>query len=121
MKTITKRIAALMLILSLCILCAACSIQTSTSTSKGFQASFTDMKSDQTGSCELKEGDKLDAKIENKSGSFSITVGILGEEPIYQNGDAKTESFTLEIPKTGTYMFCVSGQGSSGSVSFTCK
>ena len=121
MKTITKRIAALMLILSLCILCAACSIQTSTSTSKGFQASFTDMKSDHTGSCELKEGDKLDAKIENKSGSFSITVGILGEEPIYQNSDAKTESFTLEIPKTGTYLFIISGQGSSGSVSFTCK
>lgn len=34
---------------------------------------------------------------------------------------AKTKSFTLEIPKTGTYMFSVSGQGCSGSVSFTCK
>ena len=85
MKTITKRIAALMLILSLCILCAACSIQTSTSTSKGFQASFTDMKSDHTGSCELKEITHLVAEAMKDEDLRLFMVSLAGN--IYEAGE----------------------------------
>ncbi len=40
-----------------------------------------------------------------------------GEE-IYRGDDASSGSFSLEIPKTGTYKFSVTGTNAKGSVSF---
>lgn len=66
----------------------------------------------------LSEKDKLQVEIVQAEGSVDVTVGIDGEEPIYQ-GNALTEiGFTLNIIKTGKYRISVMGNNAKGYVLF---
>ncbi len=67
---------------------------------------------------ELKEGTIIDVIIENESGRVDILVAEVDGEKIYRGDDASSSSFSLEIPKTGTYKFSVTGTNAKGNVSF---
>lgn len=67
---------------------------------------------------DLEEGTIIDVVIEDESGRVDILVTEVDGEEIYRGDDASSGSFSLEIPKTGTYKFSVKGTNAKGSVSF---
>lgn len=64
---------------------------------------------------ELKAGDVLECRVVREAGS--VNAYILEEDGglLYEGRDLSTGSFTLEIPKDGTYEVCVTGRQAAGS------
>lgn len=72
----------------------------------------------ETHEMKLEEGVFVDVIIENKSGSVDILVADANGKEIYKGDNASSGKFSLNIPKTGTYKFSVTGSKAKGSVSF---
>ncbi len=66
----------------------------------------------------MSEKDKLQVEIRQTEGNVDVTIGIDGEEPIYQGNALTKISFTLNINKSGKYRISVTGNNAKGYVSF---
>ncbi len=77
---------------------------------------------DKEESAELKltEGDQIQVTISHTEGNVDVIVGQVGEEPIYKGTEQENADFILTIPKTGCYLFSVTGHRAKGEISFTC-
>jgi hypothetical protein len=71
-----------------------------------------------TSEMKLKKGTKINVVIESKSGKVDVLVVDANGEKIYKGDNADSGKFTIEIPKTSTYKFSVTGSNAKGSVSF---
>lgn len=65
----------------------------------------------------LVEGDSLRVVIDNADGEVDLSVGVEGEEPVYEGKSLTTFSFTLTISAHGSYLIEVIGHDARGSVS----
>jgi hypothetical protein len=66
----------------------------------------------------LEEGTIINVTIENKSGQLDIVVAGTSGQEIYKGNNAVSGNFTVQIPKTDTYKFSITGRKAKGSVSF---
>ncbi len=66
----------------------------------------------------LERGATIKVNVENKSGYLLILVADTNGEEIYRGDNLTSSVFSLEIPKTGTYKFSVTGSDAKGSVKF---
>ena len=70
---------------------------------------------------EMKEGDIIDVEIVSDSGNLAVTIQKGDEDPIYSGNELPTSSFSVGVPKEGTYTITVTGKKAKGSVSFRIK
>ncbi len=66
----------------------------------------------------LEEGTIINVIVESKSGRLDILVTGSNGEKIYKADDAASGKFSLNISKTDTYKFIVTGKNAKGSISF---
>lgn len=89
-----------------------------TGNDKQFIMEYTVLNKTQTHQMKLEKGASIDVIIENKSGRLDILIVNEEGEKLYRADDASTGKFSLEIPKTDTYSFSITGNKAKGSVSF---
>lgn len=89
-----------------------------TGNDKQFIMDYTVLNKTELHEIRLKEGDKIDVIIENKSGRIDILVTDTEGKEIYRGDNASSGKFSLKIQKTDTYKFSVAGSKAKGSVSF---
>lgn len=65
----------------------------------------------------LEEGDSLRVVIDNADGEVDLSVGIEGQDPVYEGKSLRTFSFTISISAHGSYLIEVIGHDARGSVS----
>ena len=66
----------------------------------------------------LEKGTTINVVIKNKYGNLHIFVSNSNGEEIYKGDNPTSGKFSLEVPKTDTYKFSVTGSNANGSVSF---
>lgn len=66
----------------------------------------------------LEEGDSLRVSVAQEAGTVDVTVGMEGQNPVYEGKGLTDFDFTLGIPESGTYQISVTGHGARGSVAF---
>lgn len=64
------------------------------------------------------QGEKIIVEGINLSGDLTLSVDDMRGNNIYKNRSVKREQLTLEIPRTGKYVFSVVGTKAKGTVSF---
>ncbi|MGN0160615.1 MAG: hypothetical protein ACI4AQ_04435 [Lachnospiraceae bacterium] len=69
----------------------------------------------------LEEGDFVDVSIGLISGEILISIGKVGESPIYEGRNPEPESFRVNITESGDYLISVTGKQAEGSISFQIK
>ena len=69
----------------------------------------------------LEENDIVEVVIIRKGGELNILVSDPEGQPIYRADDASSGKFALEMTKSGSYMFRVTGDHASGKVSFILR
>jgi hypothetical protein len=115
---------SIFLILSMLILVIAtgCSEQvfdgSRTSNDAQFVMDYSILNCAKTHEIKLKKGAIINVIIESESGRVDILVEEVNGEEIYKGDNATSNEFSLNIVKTGTYMFTVTGNDAKGSVSF---
>jgi hypothetical protein len=104
------------------ILATACNKQvfngSRTSNDAQFILQYSILNSTKTHEIKLEKGSIINVIIESKSGSVDVFVEDAEGEKIYKGDDTASGKFSLEIPKTSTYKFSVTGKNAKGSVSF---
>lgn len=101
----------------------ACSKQSSfdgsrTGNNEQFIMEYNVLNDTQTHEMELEQGVIIDVTIENIKGRLDVIVANVNGGEIYRGNDASSGHFLIEIPKTGTYLFTVTGSKAKGGVSF---
>lgn len=66
----------------------------------------------------LVEGDSLAVELSCSEGYVSVTVGLDGDEPIYEGSRIENAEFTLNVHNGGDYRVSVIGHGARGSAEF---
>ncbi len=66
----------------------------------------------------LKSGSTVKVAVFQEEGSVDITVGIDGENPIYEGHGLVDITFTLNVDQSGTYRITVTGHNAKGSITF---
>ncbi|AEY66089.1 hypothetical protein [Clostridium sp. BNL1100] len=89
-----------------------------TGNNKQFIVDYNVLNCTKTHQMELERGTTIKVVVESKSGRVGILVEDSKGDGIYNNINAISEKFSLEIPRTDTYNFSVSGTDAKGSVSF---
>ncbi len=89
-----------------------------TGNDKQFIVDYNVLNCTKTHQMKLKKGTTVKVVVESKSGRVGILVEDTKGDDIYNNINAISENFSLEIPRTDTYNFSVSGSEAKGSVSF---
>lgn len=118
-----KKLSILM-ILSMLILVIAtgCSKQVfdgnRTSNDAQFVMEYSILNCTKTHEIKLEKGAIINVIIESNSGRVDILVEEVNGEEIYKGANATSNEFSLNVDKTGTYMFTVTGNNAKGSVSF---
>lgn len=64
------------------------------------------------------QGEKIIVEGINLSGDLTLSVDDMRGNNIYKKRSVKREQLTLEIPRTGKYVFSVVGTKAKGTVSF---
>ena len=129
-RTLKKRIArtAVQVLLSalclaLCLLPAGCGSPsafegTRTKSESGFWMEYSILDREETADLTMAEGEELEVRIHHTAGDVDVTVGRVGEEPVYQGSGQTNAEFAVTIPKAGTYRISVTGHRAKGSVFF---
>ncbi|MBE6726463.1 MAG: hypothetical protein E7576_14930 [Ruminococcaceae bacterium] len=91
---------------------------TRTSGETGFWMEYAILDREETADLPLKEGEELQVRIQHTVGDVDVTVGKVGEEPIYKGSGQTNAEFSLTIPKSGTYRISVTGHQAKGSIFF---
>lgn len=89
-----------------------------TSNDEQFIMDYSVLNKTETHKMKLKQGSIINVSIENKSGRVDILVANAEGKEIYRGDNADSSKFSLEIPKTDTYKFSVTGNKAKGGVSF---
>lgn len=85
----------------------------------GFRMEYSMLNREESADLTLMEGDCLRVSLSHTDGSVNVTVGMEGQEPIYQGNGQQNADFILEIAESGNYHISVSGHQAKGSISFT--
>ncbi|MGH4119512.1 hypothetical protein [Clostridium sp.] len=115
---------SLLMILSILIIVIAmgCSKQEfdgdDTSNDTQFAMEYSVLNCTKTHEIKLEKGAIINAIIISKSGDVDVLVEEINGEEIYKGDNASSSEFSLNVDKTGTYMFTVTGNNAKGSVSF---
>jgi hypothetical protein len=83
-----------------------------------FITDYSILNGTKTSEMKLKEGTKINVVIESKSGNVNVLIADANGEKIYKGDNATSGKFSLTVPKTGTYIFSVTGHNAKGGVSF---
>jgi len=104
------------------IIATGCGKQTFNGSSTGndeqFVLDYSVLNCTKTHDIKLEKGATINVIIENKSGRVDVFVEDVDGEKIYKGDDASSGKFSLEIPKTSTYKFSVTGTNAKGNISF---
>lgn len=90
----------------------------STGNDEQFIIDYSIMNCNKTNDMKLEKGANINVIIENKSGHLDILITNSSREKIYKGDDATSGEFSIEVPKTDTYKFSVTGKNAKGRVSF---
>lgn len=77
---------------------------------------FVSMNTTETQMFKLHAGDLLEGQVEKRSGKISIQIEAVGGETVYEDADADSGSFTVEVPESGSYWVSVTGREAAGKV-----
>ena len=118
-----KAITAILLVM--CLLFAGCEGKSSfdgvrVSSETEFRMEYSILDKEESAEMKLTEGDQIQVHISHTTGNVDVTVGQNGEEPIYKGIGQKNADFILTVPKTGCYIFSVTGHQAKGEIFFTC-
>lgn len=83
-----------------------------------FKLDYSILNCTKTHDMKLEKGAVINVIIENTSGYLDILITDSNGEKMYKGDDAASGKFSIEIPKTDTYKFSVTGSNAKGSVSF---
>ncbi len=113
------------ILLAACLLQAGCGKRnafegTKTSDETGFRMEYSVLDREESAELELMEGDRIRVHLSNAAGTVDVTVGQIGEEPVYRGTGQENADFILTVPKTGSYQISVTGHRAKGEVSFAC-
>lgn len=89
-----------------------------TSNDKQFILDYSVLNRTETHEMKLQEGSKINVVVESKSGSVDILVTDSNGLVIYKANNATSGNFLIQIPKSDTYKFSVTGKKARGAVSF---
>jgi len=123
LKKRTARTAVRVLLITLCLLLAGCGSPsafegTRTKSESGFWMEYSVLDREETADLTMAEGEELEVRIHHTAGDVDVTVGRVGEEPVYQGSGQTNAEFAVTIPKAGTYRISVTGHRAKGSVFF---
>ena len=90
-----------------------------TSSQDGFWMEYAILDRTETADFSLKEGDVLQVSMRHTVGDVDLTVGKVGEEPVYTGSEQTDADFDVIIPKAGTYRVSVTGHKAKGSIFIT--
>lgn len=65
---------------------------------------------------DLYKAETLKIEVEVTEGALGIKIQCGDNEPIYENADVKTGSFTVNIPKDGNYVVTFTSEKTAGSI-----
>ncbi|MBU5334621.1 hypothetical protein [Anaerocolumna aminovalerica] len=120
-----KKFSLLIMIVLILVLATSCKKQVfdgnRTGNNEQFIMDYSVLNKTDTQEMDLEEGTIIDVIIEDESGRVDILVAEVDGDEIYRGDDASSISFSLEVPKTGTYKFSVTGTNAKGSVSFKVR
>ena len=125
MKRIPRVIACMLLVLTaLSCLMTGCGKPSDfegsrTSNATGFWMEYAILDREETADLSMEAGEQLQVSITHTAGDADVTVGRVGEEPIYKGAGQTNADFVLIIPEKGTYRISVTGHHAKGSVFFT--
>ena len=66
----------------------------------------------------FEQGEKIVVEGINLEGGLTLSIDDMRGNNIYKNRSVKREKLTLEIPRSGKYVFSVVGSKAKGTVSF---
>lgn len=89
-----------------------------TSNDGHFILSYSILNCTKTYDMKLEKGTLINVAIENKSGHLYIFIEDSSGNRIYNGDDVSSGKFPIEVQKTDTYKFLVTGKKAKGSVSF---
>lgn len=69
----------------------------------------------------LNEGDELEVSLVVMEGKLSVSIGMEGEESLYEGTVSDFTTCTLYVHKTGKYSIVTTGEDAEGSFSFIIK
>lgn len=118
-----RRVVAVALSLCVCLLLIGCNgggkfIGTKTADEDSFIIEYSLLDGQESAQMTLSEGDVLNVSIKQMEGKVDVTVGIVGEAPIYEGHGITDFDFSLNINKSGAYLIKVTGHKAGGKVSF---
>ena len=61
-------------------------------------------------------GDELEGEVNRESGALSIQIKAVDGDILYENKNADSGNFTVEIPESGSYWVSVAGREAKGKV-----
>jgi hypothetical protein len=82
---------------------------------------FYALNEERTHDLNLVEGDTLDIKVINQSGSISIFIYHYENDFYYERYHISTQNYAVAIPYSGTYTVAVAGTEASGFVRFKVR
>ncbi len=109
--------------LFLCLVLAGCGTESSFDGNRvgnetGFYMDYFILNCKQEESLYLAAGDILQVKLTHEKGTVDVTVGVDGEDAVYEGNGLANIRFILNITETGEYRISVTGHKAQGSVSF---
>lgn len=118
-----RLVLSTMLVICVCVMLTGCGISNILNKNKvsyadSFRMDYSILNKQEDTVMELLSGDKLQVEIAQTHGSVDVTIGIDGEEPIYEGTNLTKISFTLNIGKAGDYHISVTGNEAEGYVLF---
>lgn len=90
----------------------------STGNDEQFIIEYSIMNCTKTNDMKLERGTNINVVIENKLGHLDILITNSNGEKIYKGDDVTSGKFSVEVPKTDTYKFSVTGKNAKGNISF---
>ncbi len=119
MKPVIHR-GSLSALLILLIAIAGCSVRsfdgTAISDNNSFRLDYSLLDRREEAFITMVAGDTLQVSVAQDAGCVDMTVGIDGQEPIYQGNGLTDMEFTLNISEFGSYHITVTGHDACGSV-----
>ena len=84
-----------------------------------FDVDFSILNSTCSHELEMKAGESLEVSVERKAGKISLLIQQGEDQPVYDGvltPSSKTDSFVVEIEKSGKYKISITGDEAEGHV-----
>lgn len=83
-----------------------------------FEMDYSVLNQQEAAELTMETGDSLQVSVIQESGTVDVTVGIAGNEPVYEGNHLTDMDFMLNISESGIYQISVTGHNARGSVAF---